>query len=178
MKKGPETKPTGCRVEVSSDSDLFFFFVHQVDPQSFHEVKEAQALNGDFKDYPSIIIKTANKCEKTDQYIESRPLIFRNVLVFTIRNDGSGVLSMIQISEYKNLELLAIECAPGTEELVRQHITFRYGSMKSKISMMEGRLQDIAELVRMKNPSLLLHIQKAPMKVGDTSQYGKTGGWK
>jgi hypothetical protein len=97
-------------------------------------------------------------------------------LLFTIRNDGAGILSIIQMSEYKNLELLALECQPGSEDLVRQHITFRYGSMKSKISMMEGRLQDIAELVRMKNPSLLLHIQKAPMKVGETSQYGKT--WK
>jgi len=97
-------------------------------------------------------------------------------MLFTIRNDGSGVLSVIQLSEYKNLELLAIDCQPASEELVRQHITYRYGAAKSRISMMEGRLQDIAELVRMKNPSLLLHIQKAPMKVGESSTYGKV--WK
>jgi hypothetical protein len=139
-------------------------------------VKEAQGLNGEFKDYPSIIIKTVNKCEKSETYETERNFTPRNILLFTIRNDGAGILSIIQMSEYKNLELLALDCAPGSEDLVRQHITFRYGSMKSKISMMEGRLQDIAELVRMKNPSLLLHIQKAPMKVGETSQYGKT--WK
>jgi hypothetical protein len=41
---------------------------NSVDPQSYHIVKEAQALNGEFKDYPGIIIKAINKCEKPDQY--------------------------------------------------------------------------------------------------------------
>lgn len=33
-------------------------------------------------------------------------------------------------------------------------------SLKSKLSLMEGRLQDIHEIVRVKNPSLLLSIKK------------------
>jgi hypothetical protein len=32
--------------------------------------------------------------------------------------------------------------------------------MKSKLALIEGRLQDINDLVRVKNPSLLLQIQK------------------
>lgn len=102
-------------------------------------------------------------------------------MLFTVKSDGEGVLSVIQLSEYKNLELIGVECQPAPEEIIRQHITYRYGSLKSKISMMEGRLQDIAELVRMKNPSLLLHIQKAPMKLTsdhNTSGFGNSRTWK
>ena len=58
------------------------------------------------------------------------------------------------------MELLGIECESAPEEFVRQHVAFQYGALKSKSSMMEGRLQDISEVVRTKNPSLLMQIQK------------------
>ncbi|KRX00919.1 hypothetical protein PPERSA_09525 [Pseudocohnilembus persalinus] len=40
------------------------------------------------------------------------------------------------------------------------HFTHIYMSLKSKLSLMEGRLQDVNEIIRLKNPSLLLQIQK------------------
>ena len=45
--------------------------------------------------------------------------------------------------------------------MVRQNITFRYNSMKSKVQLMETRLKDVNSLVKIKNPSLLLQMQKA-----------------
>jgi len=44
---------------------------------------------------------------------------------------------------------------------VRQSITFRYNSVKSKVALMEARLKDVNALVKVKNPSLLLQIQKS-----------------
>lgn len=48
----------------------------------------------------------------------------------------------------------------STEEMVRQQITFRYNAMKSKLAIMQARLQDISTLVKVKNPSLLLQLQR------------------
>lgn len=155
--QGLETKPAGVRVEVTSESDLFFVFIHAVNPTTFENVKESQHLNSDFKGYPNIIIKALNRCQNTDQC----------ALFFVVRSDGSGLLSIIQFNEYKNVELLGLECEPGPEEFVRQHVAYQYGALKSKTSMMEGRLQDIAELVRAKNPSLLLQIQKTAVHSGE-----------
>ncbi len=49
----------------------------------------------------------------------------------------------------------------SSEEVVRQSITFRYNSVKSKVALMEARLKDVNALVKVKNPSLLLQIQKS-----------------
>jgi hypothetical protein len=52
----------------------------------------------------------------------------------------------------------------GSEETVRNQITYRYNSVKSKLAVMQARLSDISALVKVKNPSLLLQIQKGNKK--------------
>jgi len=46
------------------------------------------------------------------------------------------------------------------EEVVRQSITYRYNYAKAKVAIMESRLKDVNNLVKIKNPSLLLQMQK------------------
>lgn len=48
----------------------------------------------------------------------------------------------------------------SVEDVVRQSITYRYNSVKSKVQLMEARLKDVNNLVKIKNPSLLLQLQK------------------
>eukprot|EP01016_Furgasonia_blochmanni_P056359 TRINITY_DN9595_c0_g1_i6.p1 TRINITY_DN9595_c0_g1~~TRINITY_DN9595_c0_g1_i6.p1 ORF type:complete len:148 (-),score=32.80 TRINITY_DN9595_c0_g1_i6:114-500(-) len=110
-------------------------------------------LHIDFIEYAAVIIKSLNKCEKESNTFCS---------IFTIFNDGLGRLEIVQTMEYKDIELIAFDFIAASEETIRQQITFRYGSLKSKLALMEGRLQDINELVRLKNPSLLLQLQKVP----------------
>ena len=74
--------------------------------------------------------------------------------------DGSAKLDFIQNVEYKFIELLSCSCMASDEFTVRQNITFRYNSMKSKTQLMEARLKDVNNLVKIKNPSLLLAMQR------------------
>ena len=76
--------------------------------------------------------------------------------------DGKARLDFIQNMEYKFIELLSCAFVASPEETVRQHITYRYNSVKSKLALMQARLQDINTLVKIKNPSLLLQLQKSP----------------
>ena len=80
--------------------------------------------------------------------------------VFTILSEGRGKLDILQTTEYKNIELISFDFEVSDEEEIRQQITFKYGSLKSKLALMEGRLGDINDLLRVKNPSLLLQLQK------------------
>mmetsp|Transcript_70276 Transcript_70276/g.219428 ORF Transcript_70276/g.219428 Transcript_70276/m.219428 type:complete len:104 (-) Transcript_70276:180-491(-) len=86
--------------------------------------------------------------------------------VFVMQRDGHARLDFIQNMEYKFVELLSCNFVASSEEVVRQHITFRYNSMKSRLALMQARLQDINALVKVKNPSLLLQLQKTPPRLG------------
>lgn len=93
--------------------------------------------------------------------------------VFVMNRDGSAKLDFVQNIEFKFIELLSCEFFASSEEVVRQSITYRYNSVKSKVQLMEGRLKDVNNLVKIKNPSLLLQLQKAN-PIGGHSQLNQT----
>jgi len=154
---GEEHSPAHCRIELTSENDLFFHYTHSVDESSFRTMQEQQKLMIDFPDYVSVVIKMLNRCIK-------EPHSF--LAVFVMQRDGHARLDFIQNMEYKFVELLSADFIASPEEVVRQQITFRYNSMKSRLALMQTRLQDINALVKVKNPSLLLQLQKAAPRVG------------
>jgi len=154
---GDETNPNHCRIELTSENDIFFHYTHSVDEHGFRTMQEHQKLMIDFPDYVSVVIKMLNNCIK-------EPHSF--LAVFVMQRDGNARLDFIQNMEYKFVELLSCDFVASPEEAVRQQITFRYNSVKSKLALMQARLQDINALVKVKNPSLLLQLQKTPQRVG------------
>ena len=109
----------------------------------------------DFSEYSSVLMRMLNSCIKEPQCF---------LAVFIMQRDGQGRLDFIQNIEYKFIELLSLDFMAGSEEAVRQHITFRYNAVKSKLALMQARLSDISSLVKVKNPSLLLQIQRGQKK--------------
>ncbi|CAD7936671.1 unnamed protein product [Amoebophrya sp. A120] len=150
---GDEQQPNHIRIELTSENDLFFHYTHSVDEQGFRQMQESQKLMIDFPDYCSVVIKMLNNCIK-------EPHSF--LAVFVMQRDGHARLDFIQNMEYKFVELLSCDFVASPEEVVRQQISFRYNSVKTKLSLMQARLQDVNALVKVKNPSLLLQLQKAP----------------
>ncbi len=73
-----------------------------------------------------------------------------------MQRDGNSRLELIQNVEYKFIELLSADFVASPEDLVRQHISFRYSSLKQKVAFMQSRLQEINNLIKVKNSSLLL----------------------
>jgi hypothetical protein len=148
---GDDSNPQHVKLELTSENDLFFHYLHTVDESSFRNMQETQKLMIEFVEYPSILIRMLNSCIK-------EPHSF--LAVFIMRRDGQARLDFIQNIEYKFIELLSCDFVASTEELVRQQITYRYNAVKSKLALLQARLQDVNALVKVKNPSLLLQIQK------------------
>jgi hypothetical protein len=149
---GVDESPSIVRVELSSESDLFFHFMHIVDEKEFLKIQETQKLVVDFIDYSTVLIRMLNSCIK-------EPHIHLAILtIFTDNNNAR--LDFIQNMEYKFVELMYCNCIRSPEEIVQNHITYRYNAMKQKLSLTQGRLQEITNLVKIKNPSLLLQLQK------------------
>lgn len=148
---GSDDAPTAIRMEMSSEVDLFFHYQHFVDERVFAKIQEAQKLMVDLSDYPTILVRMLNACIK-------EPHI--NLGIFTMFSDSEARLDFIQNMEYKFVELMYCVCVRSPEESVQQHITYRYNSMKQRLAVMQARLQEINNLVKIKNPSLLLQLQK------------------
>ena len=64
------------------------------------------------------------------------------------------------------MELLSVDFSRSPDESVRQSITYRYNAMKSRLAVMQSRLQEVNHLVKLKNPSLLLQASGARCPVG------------
>jgi hypothetical protein len=71
---------------------------------------------------------------------------------------------MPQNMEYKYLELLACTFEASPDEYVRQHVSWRYNTMKSRAGALQARLTEVLQLVKVKSPSVLLQLQRTPGK--------------
>jgi hypothetical protein len=149
---GLDDSPNMVRLEFSSESDLFFHYIHIVDEKEFLRIQESQKLVVDFIDYATVLIRMLNACIK-------EPHIHLAILTIFIDNNTAR-LDFIQNMEYKFVELMYCNCLRSPEEIVQNHITFRYNNMKQKLSFVQNRLQELTNLVKIKNPSLLLQLQK------------------
>lgn len=78
--------------------------------------------------------------------------------------------------EYKYIELISIDYETSSEETIREAITFRYNSVKAKLMFLQNRMKDFSSLVKVKNPSLLIQMQKALNEGGrDPASTHKSG---
>jgi len=148
---GDDSNPQHLKVELTSENDLFYHYLHSTDEGQFRVMQDSQKLMVEFAEYPTILVRMLNSCIK-------EPHSF--LAVFIMRRDGQARLDFIQNIEYKFIELLSCDFVASSEESVRQQITFRYNAAKSKLAMLQARMQDLNALVKVKNPSLLLQLQK------------------
>ena len=150
---GEDDAPQSLRVELASEGDLFFHYMHVCNDGSFQKIQEQQKLMVEFPDYPNVLIKMLNSCIKEPH---------SHLAVFVMQADGHARLDFIQNMDYKFVELLSCNFARSPEDVVQHQITYRYNAMKSRLALMQARLQDVNNLVKIKNPSLLLQLQKNP----------------
>ena len=150
---GEDTAMHSIRIELSCESDLFFHFSSTLDEAGFQEVQERQKLMVDFPDYPNVISRMLNNCIKEPH---------NHLAVFVIQQSPirTGRLDFIQNMEYKFIELMSCHFEHSQEEAVQQQISYRYNAMKARLNLVTQRLQEVNSVLKVKNPSLLLQLQK------------------
>ena len=149
---GTEQEPSLVRIEMSSEADLFFHYAHVMDEISYRKIQEQQKLMISFHDYTNVVIRMLNACLREPS---------TNMSIFLMHGDTDARLDFIQNMEYKFVELLSCVFERTTDEIVQHHITYRYNAIKQKLGIMQVRFQELNALVKTKNPSLLLQLQKS-----------------
>ena len=59
------------------------------------------------------------------------------------------------------MELLSVSFNRSPLDLQKEQISFRYQAARARLSLVQGRLNDVVNLVKVKNPSLLLSLHQA-----------------
>ena len=148
---GEESGPTSLRIELSSECDLFFQYTCNINQQGYEDLRQEQDLMCDIKDFAHTLMRMLNKCIKESS----------SYALLILQREGNAVLQFIQNMEYKYVELLQLPFKESPEFVIRQQISYRYNALKARLSMMQARLQDVNALVKVKNPSLLLQLQRS-----------------
>ncbi|KRX05983.1 hypothetical protein PPERSA_01061 [Pseudocohnilembus persalinus] len=139
------------KIELTSETDLFFNYISIIDEESFQRIKNDQKIKIEFNQFLNMVIKLFNHCHKEPHNFFS---------VFFMQRDGQARLDFIENMEYKFLEMLTIDFIASPEDIIRQNVTYRYNILKAKMMFVTNRLTDISALIKLKNPSLLVQLQK------------------
>lgn len=139
---GDDNSPSCIRLEVSSEAELFFHYTCVVNAQGYLQLREDQKLMCEFREFPITLSKMFNQAIR-------EPNTF--VIVLLLSRDGSSTLQLLQNLEFKFVELLALPLRESAEALVRSHITYRYNAMRSRLSIMTAKLQDVSALVKVRD---------------------------
>ena len=163
LMSGEENNILQIRIELSCENDLFFHFTSDIDEETYKLMQENQKLTVNFGEFCNLLKRLFNNCINEPQSYIS---------VFIMQKEGTGRLDFIQNIEYKFIELLSIDFVNSPDDTVRKQISYRYNALRTKLELMQNRIQAISNIVKIKNPSLLLQIQKAPAKLNLTSKSG------
>lgn len=157
--RGSRNNPEEVKLEVTSGVDLFVHYTHRCTEKEFRQLSDHQKLLVEMRDYPNVLMKMANNAIK-------EPHSF--VLLLTLRPDATAALSFVQNLEYKYVELLRINLEQSREDVIRQSISYRHHTVRSKLAMLHARLEDVAEVLRTKNPNLLQEIARCTQILSST----------
>ena len=138
---------TSLRVELSSETDLFFHYTCAINYQGYVMLREDQKLTCDFKDFLQSLIRMFNRCISEPQSL---------VAVVLLGSDATATLQIIQNFDYKLVEVLALPFRESPTDLVRCHVEYRYRAIRSRLAIMTSKLHDVAALVKVKDASALL----------------------
>ena len=83
---GDDSNPQHIKVELTSENDMFFHYIHSLDEPAFRALQESQKLMIDFSEYASIMVRMLNSCIK-------EPHSF--LAVFIMHRDGNAHLDFI-----------------------------------------------------------------------------------
>lgn len=109
------------RVELLSENDLFFYYVHIADQSSFSIFQSQQKLMmNSFNEYPPFIAKVITKCM-------AEPLTHMGVLYI---DENGARLDFIHTLEFKYVELLSLQCQLANADMIRDKVIFRYHELK------------------------------------------------
>lgn len=142
------------RIELTSDTEMYFNFIFECNDWEFKRIKANQNFFIEFREYPQFILKNFQKLTTADNFVAN----------FTIFSESEGKLDLIRKSEFKDDTIMQFEFTRAPQEQIKRSIQYRYDLMREQYKQYKMRYQSICEMIKQKNPSLAIQIQKIHRK--------------
>jgi hypothetical protein len=126
--------------------------------ETYPALRDRQQLNVEFEGFIGLLIKLLNS-------IHTEPNVYFGILQLFPGNRAK--LDFVQNLQYKYIDLVSLELEGSPEEEVKESITFRYNVIKAKLSYLQNKFKQFSTMVKTKNPSLMVQMQKT-FKSGQT----------
>ena len=75
--------------------------------------------------------------------------------VLIMNSDSTATMNFYQILDFKSINLLNLTMKLGNAEVINKHVSFRYKLIKHQLTESQAKLQELVNIVKMKNPSLI-----------------------
>lgn len=144
-----EEIPTKIKIELSWEKDLLFHYTNSVDENEFSDIKKNQNFNINFSQYSDVISKICDDCiNSPDTFIG----------IFTIQKEGISKMQFIKNSDFKFLDLIKLQFNNSPDEIIRKHILYRFGYVKSKLEYDKKIIKIAGDVILDCNPDVMQSI--------------------
>ena len=145
-----------CRIELTSEQDLFFHFECVIDSNSYRSLQTQQKLTVALGEYPNVLSKMLNACIREPE----------NYTVILTLGSGSARLEFQQNLQYKYVDLMSLDFVQASADSVKMNANFRHQQIMERYKELQHKFAEFTSLVRLKNPSLLLQIKNLKSRPG------------
>lgn len=131
-----------CRIEVTMEADLYFFYYAEFDEKTFNETfKKQSGLSINFREFQKSIKK----------YIEANSQKDPNYSVVLSQGDNCQ-LGFKQSLEIKEVDLFDIELEPETDEFIKRQIQYRFDKARADLKVAKEQKEDLCRTMRVNEP--------------------------
>ena len=124
----------GIKIEMFSESDMFFYFSNVVSDTDYQQIKLEQKLLVDFAHFPAMIRELlANKCM---------------VPALQIEPSGDAMLSIVESNQFRELTHIALKTKRGNDDSVKTYLADRLCQFRHRMESLEDQNSSLREDLR------------------------------
>eukprot|EP00884_Botryococcus_braunii_P000817 jgi/Botrbrau1/10736/Bobra.180_2s0006.1 len=152
-----ENGTRSLKVELTSETNVFFFYFDDCDEDEFNKRRVEQKLTLDYNQYAAVLTQLFNSCITEPQ---------THLAILVLEDDGMRArLDFIKNLEYKFVDLLSCHLEKANDDLTRGHVSQRFHHLRNKSIVLQARLEDVFSMVKLKAPSLALQLHRTPVRL-------------
>lgn len=195
--KGEENSPSSIKIDLSSENDVFFYYLLEITPYNYKALKEINYLNCSFSNLLPFLkklffscininntansyISSAHESYNHENSINTAPIIIENKLnnktiaesyklVLNVDDNNPNIIlfKIIKVLKHKEIDIVIFDMQIIDNKLLKKVVSYRMNYYNSLIDIIKDRILSIEELVNEKNPELYNIIKKEPSKLTD-----------
>lgn len=129
---GEDRNLTNMRIEITTESDIFFHYTSIINDQGFLRLREDQNLVCEFSEFLMTLLKMFNRCIREPG---------RFIAAILLGEDGTANLEFVENLEYKLVSVLVLPFRASPPEVVREQAQYRYSAVRARLDLVTEQVK-------------------------------------